>query len=553
MSTLGGEWDVARRTEQTLAYLAPWTPIAILLASTSIAFVLRSQEFGGGLTALAWVSAATAAAVAGARSPDRALIALVFFLPITPYFRYDTWLGQALPSVILAAVLVGVALSSEANWGQLVRDRRRPVSTPVLTFAALLGVSTLLVLLQRSPLLLNMLGREEVGGFFTSAWPTLRPQTSVPIDRSGGFLLGPVAGLALLSLLWRGSLNGRRWLNREHLLAAFILTSALNFGVACGQAYVPGFPIPTLYEDGPTAGLFYNPVGLAQLMTLATPVALALSVRPTRIRWIRPLAAVTVVLVALLFIPIQQRSAHLGVTTGVTCLLATAWIAVTRKTGNDLRRISVVTVLVAVLLMAGLGGAYLGTGQWQRAVAAIAQAPTSTAWLGIHERGETNRMAFFMVGDKPLGGHGIGGFESALPAYYDRHGPLVRRYSHSLLNHPLHMLVDMGILGLAANLWMFAAFLLPVLRRVITSTQAGATSAVDLTTVGCVSAVGTALFLSIWTGEWLYDPTISFTAFMLTAVAAANPTPVASARGAVPLWIIVALPLGHTVMFALGV
>ena len=190
MSTLGGEWDVARRTEQTLAYLAPWTPIAILLASTSIAFVLRSQEFGGGLTALAWVSAATAAAVAGARSPDRALIALVFLLPITPYFRYDTWLGQALPSVILAAVLVGVALSSEANWGQLVRDRRRPVSTPVLTFAALLGVSTLLVLLQRSPLLFNMLGREEVGGFFTSAWPTLRPQTSVPIDRSGGVPIG---------------------------------------------------------------------------------------------------------------------------------------------------------------------------------------------------------------------------------------------------------------------------------------------------------------------------------------------------------------------------
>ena len=267
-----------RPATRLLEGLAPWIPIAMLVALVGIAFYLRAQELGTGIGAVAWLGVAVASGLTGTRLPSHTLTALVVVLPIAPYLRYDTWLGQALPGVIAASVLVGVSLSPATAWGQMLRDQRRAIAMAVLTFAVLLAVSLVLVLLQRSSFLLGALGREEVGGFFSTGWAVLRPQNTFPVDRSGAFLLGPVAGLAFLSLLSRAGSGGHGHLGRDRLVGALLVTSALNVGVATGQVYIPGFPVDTLYE--PTAGLFYNPVGLAELMTLAAPVALALSLQP---------------------------------------------------------------------------------------------------------------------------------------------------------------------------------------------------------------------------------------------------------------------------------
>ena len=168
--------------------LAPWIPIAMLVASTAVAFTLRGRESGLGLSALAWFTVALAVGLASTRWPASALTGLVFLIPITPYFRYDTWLGQALPLVIAAPLLVGVALNSKTAWSRLLRDRRRSVATAVLTFSALLSVSVVLVLLQRGSFLISALGREDVGGFFNTGW-AVKPQNSFPIDRSGSLIV----------------------------------------------------------------------------------------------------------------------------------------------------------------------------------------------------------------------------------------------------------------------------------------------------------------------------------------------------------------------------
>ena len=480
------------------------------------------------------------------------MLALICLLPIVPYLRYDAWLGKSLPAVFATAVLAGASLNSRASWSGLLRDARHRVATPTLAFTAILAVSIGLVLLQRSPFVATLTGGGWAGGYFASDWVELRAQSTGPILRAGGFLLGPVGGLVLLSFLKHGHGGERHLVSREAVIAAFLLASALNFGVACGQAFIPGFPIPTLYD--PVSGFFHNPVGLAQLMTLAAPVALAVSLYPIRIGWLRPLAVVTLALIGVLFLPIGQRSAHLGVATGLACMLTATGFRVARSNKVALSRHLVVTGIVGVLLVVGLAGAFARTGQWREVGTAISKAPLSTAWLGIGLRRETNRMAFFMVGDRPFGGYGIGGFEAALPAYYERYGPLERQYDHALLNHPLHMLVDLGVLGLAANLWLLGAFFVPPLWAVFAGTRSAERQAAgDLLALGCVVAVGAALFLSLWTAEWLYDAPINVPAFMLLALAASTCTTADGTPRRTRGWTILALPLGHTVMFLLGI
>ena len=541
-------------TTRWLTVVAPWLPIVMLVVSASVAFILAGRVVDGGQSAVWWVSASVAVGLAAARSPGGGLLLLVFLLPAVTYVRYDTWLGKDLPTVIAAAVVVGAALNPAARWGQLLRDARRQVATPVLAFAAVLAVSTVLVLLQRSPFVTTVVGWRLTGGVFAGAWPELRPQSTGPILRAGGFLLGPLCGVLCLSFLRQGQRDAALCrVSREAVVAAFLLACAANFGVACGQVFVPGFPIATLYP--PVAGLFHNAGGLAQLMTLAAPVALAVSLGPTRMGWLRPLAVVTVVLVAVLFVPIQQRAAHVGVAIGVACMLGSVGLLHARRDRGGFRRVVTVTAVVAGLLVAGLAIAVPRTADWQPVRTAIRDAPFSTAWLGTGLRQETNRMAFFMVGDRPFGGYGIGGFEAALPAYYDQYGPLVRRYDHSLLNHPLHMAVDFGAFGFVANLWLLGAFVFPPIRAVVRGARRRAGhAAIDPTAIGCLAGAGAALVLSIWSAEWLYDPPISIPAFTLLALAAAPIAPAEDTRRrGVTVWSTLALPMGHALMFVLGV
>ena len=525
----------------------------MLVVSTTVALILRLRVEGGGISAVLWPTALLAAGLASARWPVRAIVSLLFLLPVTPYVRYETWLGKSLPAVFSAAVLVGVALSHASTWSRLLRDRRGRLATPILTFAAILAMSIVLVLLHRSPFFLGLTGAAWVQGVFARDWVTLLPQSTLPILRGGWFLLGPLAGLALLSLLTpeRGTVGGR--ISRDGVIGALLLTSLLNLGVACGQVYIPGFPLETL--RGPVSGLFHNPNGLSLLMTLAAPVALAVSLRPHRIGWLRPVAFVTLVLVILMFVPIRQRSAHLGVITGITCTLATLGLLLARRDRKGFRQVMTLTTAIVVLLVFGVASAFERTGQWQQVRSAVRDAPLSAVWLGIGQRQELNQMAFYMVGDRPLGGYGIGGFDAALPAYYERYGPSVRLYDyHSALNHPLHVAVDLGIVGLGANLWLLGAFVLPPIRKLFARAYSVESAAdVDPISVGCVAAGGAAFLLSIWVGEWMYDAPLSVAAFMLLALAAPSPEMRTDATPTVAVWAILALPLVHGVLFVLGV
>lgn len=556
---------------QRLKHIAPWLPIALVVFSASTALLLRAGTSGNVLSAVWWTATAVSAGFIGARLPGRALVALVFLLPVAPYVRYDTWLGKELPFVIAAAVLVGVTLSPETYWTRLLRDQRRHIATPVLAFAALLTASVVLVLVQRSQFVMNLAGAGWASGYFSKEWVSLIPQSTLPILRSGRFLLGPICGLALLSLLNRVANRQTESVTREGVLAAVFLTSVLNLSVACGQFFLPDFPIPPLYE--PVAGLFHNPVGLALLMTLVAPVALAVSLRPTRIPWLRPLAMVTVALVALMFVPLQQRSAHLGVLAGITCFLVPLAFVLVQRDKKHFRRIVIATVATTILLSLVLAAGFAtinrnrgpGNTQWQQTWTAISNRPFSMVWLGIGVRQQVNRLGLLMANDRPLGGYGIGGFEAARASYHDRYGPpCVQFYlhcvksqpefDHSLLNHPLHMLTDLGVFGLTTNLWLLVAFLFPPIRKVLIHLRSeNRETKIDLTAVGCVAGVVAAALLSLWTGEWLYDATISVVAFMLLALAAPKFEPAQDDRPRLAIWAILAFPLAHGITFILGV
>lgn len=551
--------------------IAPWLPIALFVFAASTALLLRGGTSSNVLSAVWWTATTVSAGLIGARLPGRALVAIAFLLPVAPYVRYDTWLGKELPFVLAAAVLVGVTLSPETSWTRLLRDQRRHIATPVLAFAALLTASVVLVLFQRSQFVINFAGAGWASGYFAKEWVDLIPQSTLPILRSGRFLIGPVCGLALLSLLNRVANRQTESVTREGILAAFFLTSILNLGVACGQFFLPDFPIPTLYE--PVAGLFHNPVALALLMTLVAPVALAVSLRPTQIPWLRPLAMITVVFVTLMFVPLQQRSAHLGVIAGVTCFLAPLAFVLLKRNRKHFQRIVIATVAATILLSLVLAAGFAsinqnrgpGVTQWQQSWTAISNRPFSTVWLGIGVRQQVNRLGFFMASDRPLGGYGIGGFEAARSSYHERYGPPCVQFflhctrsqpefDHSLLNHPLHMLTDLGIFGLTTNLWLLSAFLFPPIRKVLThSRRENLETEIDLTALGCAAGVVAAVLLSLWTAEWLYDATLSAVAFMLLALATPKLERAEDDRPRLKIWAILALPLAHGIAFVLGV
>ena len=55
----------ARPATRLLEGLAPWIPIAMLVALVGIAFYLRAQELGTGIGAVAWLVVAVASGLAG--------------------------------------------------------------------------------------------------------------------------------------------------------------------------------------------------------------------------------------------------------------------------------------------------------------------------------------------------------------------------------------------------------------------------------------------------------------------------------------------------------
>jgi len=525
-------------------------PIAVLLMGGAVALVLAGHTAGAGPSAAGWILALFAAGVAGFSRPGWTLVMLVGVLPITPYLRYSTWIGGLLPEAVAAFCLTGAALSPSLRLNRSLEDERGPIAAPTVAFASLLLLSVVLVLLQRSPFVATLIG----GGVFANHWASLGSQSTLPVLRACGLLVGPVAGLVGLSL-WRRR-EPHSGLEPEQLVTVVLVSGLISLLVACGQAFVPNFPVPSLFPG--VSGFYHNPVGLALLMTLIAPLAVVVSFDASRQGRLRPLGFATLITGWLVFVSIGQRSAHLGVALGVTVAL-TGWAVISVRRGRaDARRVLVVAAISFALLVVGLALGVSRTAQWQQSLSTLVDSPISTRWLGIGERGETNRMAFLMVAERPLGGYGIGGFEAALPAFYyqvvlsqERYGPLARGSEHSILNHPLHMAVDFGVFGLVGNLWLLAAFLVPAVGSVSRSAGLQPLDRGDLLGLGCAAGFGSALLLSIWTGEWMYDAAVSVPAFSLISIALIA-TPSGGRHRLAARWAMVALPLGHALMFVFG-
>ena len=83
------------------------------------------------------------------------------------------------------------------------------------------------------------------------------------------------------------------------------------------------------------------------------------------------------VLVVLMFVPIRQRSAHLGIVTAMVCMLAASGLLCARSDKRLFRQIIAAAVAVSVLLALWLVGAFARTTQWRATQAAISNAPLS--------------------------------------------------------------------------------------------------------------------------------------------------------------------------------
>jgi hypothetical protein len=116
------------------------------------------------------------------------------------------------------------------------------------------------------------------------------------------------------------------------------------------------------------------------------------------------------------------------------------------------------------------------------------------------------------------------------------------------------MLTDLGVLGLTTHLWLFSVFLFPPIRKVLIDRRSeNRETQIDLTALGCAAGVAAAVLLSLWTAEWLYDATISVTAFMLLALAMPKIEGAEDDRSDLKIWAILTLPLAYGISFILGI
>ena len=135
-------------------------------------------------------------------------------------------------------------------------------------------------------------------------------------------------------------------------------------------------------------------------------------------------------------------------------------------------------------------------------------------------------------------------------------GPLVRRYDHSLLNHPLHMAVDFGAFGFVANLWLLGAFVFPPIRAVVPAVRGAelATPRSIQRRSGVSRARGRRWFCRSGPPNGCTTRRSASPAFTLLALAAAPIAPAEDTRRrGVTVWSTLALPMGHALMFVLGV
>ena len=332
-----------------------------------------------------------------------------------------------------------------------------------------------------------------------------------------GLMIGPLFALAVLVWTCRLRRDGgeaRGFLDK--LRATLVVFGSVNLAGGVGQAFIPGFPILVL--GLPPMGLFHNPTGLGILMAMLTPICLSICASARQPTWLRRVAAIDLLMIAAVFVPTESRAGQVGVVFGAALMLA-AWAIMSWRQPDSTKKLWWVgglfsmSFLVYSLLLAA---AFTSDPTWSRMIGEL-PSRGSIVLLGGSSRVDLNRMAFFMIADDPIAGAGVGGFKALLPAYFEIHEQVgsVRMY-HSLMNQPLLIFAELGIIGLAVNAWLLLAFLWPAataLRR------GGGSAAGFIELAGVTASAITVLLLFNWVGDARSTAAISVLFFATLALA----------------------------------
>jgi O-antigen ligase len=451
--------------------------------------------------------------------PDRALVALAFILP----FGSLALTALDLPPVRLTEAMVLATLS-----GSLLRKSEGDARDAAAYPAALLAVIVLTSLVV-------VLGAREIGmsspatGFQSAASFLVRSYLVGPAPELDG-LTSAALLLEGLGLLW----IVRRYA-REHarpLLGAVVAASVAAAIVSFAQAATASASLAAFLRtrasgpvlDANAAGSYF---AMAACAALAMALPRASTAASMRAMW----GLAGVVLLGGVWLS-GSRMAQVSVIAGATVL---ACVARLRMTGQGLRAVAAAAAIGAAVLIA------LAVGLDPRPAASRTALPSFSA------RADFMITGLRMIASAPIFGVGIG-------RYFETSGRFMPESIYWLFFHEnahnnfLQIAGELGLLGLAAFIWLLGAAAVRIARGLHAEPQDGPLVA---------SATATSVFVATWlTSHPLLLPEVAYTFWVVLAIALgradhalngeAEPTPSRTLRWAMALavvLIVVSVPL----------
>ena len=377
-----------------------------------------------------------------------------------PYlFRIDESVPHAPAALVLFLFfalgrLAGRAFATPSSSGP-APDPLRP---PMLFFAGLASVSAAITLWRFSgffPLVADRLYEFPVNADGVSAGGARMSVIFVALN-----ILTGIGFFALVKPELRDALFRRKALSA----AAAALTVASGAGLA-QKLFNPGFGNTEFWSNmGQVNGTFKDPNAFGTVLSMFLPLlAAAFFLEKGRRRLLFGAAACASLAV---FPFIGTRSPLVGLAA------ALAWLAMAafwewRRSGGKVGRAGLVAIVMAVVLLAGLGVVAAGGSRlFERLTANISELTRGNGLIGLsRERYFLWREALAMARDHPVSGVGVGAYIVELPNYYsgDKGGsaavPEVWKRIDSAENLILHVAAELGLAGALGLLWLAAAII----------------------------------------------------------------------------------------------
>ena len=428
-------------------------PVLLLILGALMALAMGAVQLGAGAVELSlFVVGLTAVAGLAASRPETALAGLGFSLATLPYLEPLFRLGKQAPLLLTVSIILG-CVAGLSRW--LVTESRASLAflaAPTGLFCNLLLVSAVITTVRYSPVVANTLG-DMLGGF-SRVDAAGGGSTSIFLLQAASFATGPILAVLVIQL---GRLGDRTLVSSDELaqwlLAGILAGSVLSFAACLGQAASPAFPLPSRDPRWPT-GLMTNPGGLAALAIMLLPVCVALVMARMRPRWLRTLAGVNLLVILASLGPLDSKTAQVGV---LLSLGVYGTVLLLRRAEGSLLRKGLVAVGLAVGVVAVLAGlvrllGVVGISDWADFVA-------QSSFGFRPSRLERMRQLVLMFLEHPVAGTGVGTFRLLLPGFYAKYGTSMGGTVYlEATNHLLHMTATGGLIGLAATVWMLAAF-----------------------------------------------------------------------------------------------